>query len=115
MSGRDQSIEGGFMRRRCPTSVAVGFVVFALAVSTLCADAIASGSGRLRRDVLPTFEAVTLNLDADSSEYTGSVRIDISVQTTVDSFQLHSEGLAIKRLTLRNSRGFLPASFRPAG
>ena len=98
-----------------PTSVAVALLTLALAVTALATDVLASGSGRLRRDVLPTFEAITLNLDADTTDYTGSVRIQLAVKTAVDSFQLHSEGLTVKRLTLRNTKGFLPASFRPAG
>src|SRR5438874_3583743 len=55
------------------------------------APALASGSGRLLRDVLPTFERLKLDLDARKLRYSGSASIDLRVTTAVDSFQLHSE------------------------
>src|SRR5688572_9610189 len=72
---------------------------FALLLTAATNEARASGSERLRREVLPTFERVKLNLDARKPDYTGSASIDLKVVTAVDSFQFHSEGLTLRRVT----------------
>ncbi len=72
--------------------------------------ALASGSGRLDRDVLPAFERIKLNLDPRRESYSGSARIDVRAVASVDSFRFHSEGLTIHRLTLRTPKSVLVLS-----
>ena len=75
-------------------------LVFSVAIP---AQAVASGSGRLLRDILPTFEAIKLNLDARRPSYTGSAHIELRVASATDSFQFHSEGLTLRQVTLRTA------------
>jgi len=75
----------------------------------------ASGSGRLDRVVVPTFESVRLVLDARKATYTGSVHVDLKATASADSFQLHSEGLTIRRVALRGARGPVPCTHAPSG
>src|SRR5678816_299433 len=83
-------------------------LLFALALPS--APAFASGSGRLLRDVLPTAERLKLNLDARKKGYSGSASIDLSVKAATDSFQFHSEGLRLTRVTLRKTRAVVPST-----
>ena len=103
------------MRHHRPTlPMALFFALFFLG-PTSAKTAGASGSERLRRDVVPTFESISLNLDARKPGYTGSVRIDLRVDAATDSFQLNSEGLTLGRLTLRGAKGIVPSTHRAAG
>ena len=77
--------------------------------------AVASGSGRLLRDVLPTFEAIKLNLDARKPGYTGSAHIELRVNSATDSFQFHSEGITLRRVTLRSAKAIVPSTHAAAG
>ncbi|HZI89099.1 MAG TPA: M1 family metallopeptidase [Candidatus Polarisedimenticolia bacterium] len=83
-------------------------LLFALALPS--APAFASGSGRLLRDVLPTAERLKLNLDARKKGYSGSASIDLSVKAATDSFQFHSEGLRLTRVTLRKTKAVVPST-----
>jgi len=88
-------------------------VVLVLGLPT--STALASGSGRLGRDVLPTYERLKLNLDARKEAYSGSAHVDLRALTSVDSFQFHSEGLTIRSLTLRTAKGaVVPSSHAQA-
>src|SRR5436853_7438129 len=68
------------------------------------APVLATGSGRLPRDVLPTSEHLKLNLDARKPRYSGSAVIQLRAMTAVDSLQLHSEGLTLTRVTVTRGR-----------
>ena len=94
-----------------PMLLAVLLLVPAFRAST----AFASGSERLRREVLPTYERLKLNLDARKKTYSGSAHIDLRVTTSVDSFQFHSEGLTLRRVTLRTQKGALVPSSHAQG
>ncbi len=98
------------MRRFTVLPTFVAFLVLALSAG----NAIASGSGRLRRDVEPTFERLKLNLDARQKSYAGSAHIDLLVKTAVDSFEFHSEGLTLRRVTLRNAKAIVPSTHAQA-
>ncbi|HEY2924120.1 MAG TPA: M1 family metallopeptidase, partial [Candidatus Eisenbacteria bacterium] len=78
-------------------------------------NAMASGSERLRREVLPTFERIRMNLDARKPDYSGSARIELRVVTAVDSFQFHSEGLTLRRVTLRDAKKIVPSAHASSG
>ncbi|HYQ90250.1 MAG TPA: M1 family metallopeptidase [Candidatus Binatia bacterium] len=97
------------MRFARPSALIPG-VILLLALAMPATPALASGSGRLLRDVLPTSERLKLNLDARKPSYTGSAHIDLHVVVAVDSFQFHSEGLTLRRLTLRNAKGIVPST-----
>jgi alanyl aminopeptidase len=85
-------------------------VILLLALAMPATTALASGSGRLLRDVLPTSERLKLTLDARKSSYTGFAHIDLRVVTAADSFQFHSEGLTLQSLTLRNAKAIVPST-----
>src|SRR6185295_4524495 len=76
------------------------FLVLALPAKTT----LASGSGRLLREVLPTAERLKLNLDARKKTYSGTATIDLNVTTAVDSFQFHSEGLKLTAVALKKGK-----------
>ena len=65
---------------------------------------------RLGDDVVPTFEAVHLTLDADKSDYSGKVRIDLEVRKASSRFRFHSEGLELQSLVLEGPQGEIETS-----
>jgi len=97
------------MRSARPHALIPGIILL-LALAMPATTALASGSGRLLREVLPTSERLKLNLDARKPSYTGSAHIDLRVVAAVDSFQFHSEGLTLRSLTLRNVKGVVPST-----
>ncbi len=78
-------------------------------------SALASGSERLGQDVRPTFESLRLTLDPSKPDYRGSAHVELRVRAATDSFQFHSEGIALKRVTLRGAKGVVPATNTQAG
>src|SRR5438552_7568141 len=91
------------MRPVRPSTLSTCFV-FLLTVPFFAGTGFASGSARLTREVLPTFERIKLNLDARKKSYSGTAHIDLSVKSAVDSFQFHSEGITLRRVTLRSAK-----------
>src|SRR5438477_4975302 len=85
-------LPGGSMRPARTLAISTLLAALILALTLPTNAAFASGSGRLGKDVLPTFERLKLNLDARKEAYSGSAHIDLRAVTSVDSFQLHSEG-----------------------
>jgi alanyl aminopeptidase len=61
--------------------------------------------GRLGRDVVPAFEAVSLVLDPSKAEYTGSVRVNLVVMKRTSSFSFHAKDLELGRIVLSDSAG----------
>src|SRR5262249_1517401 len=94
-----------------PRSAPVLGIVLFLALAFPAKSALASGSGRLDRDVLPTSERLKLNLDARQKDYTGTAHIELSVKSAVDSFQFHSEGLKLKSVVLRGAKAIVPSTY----
>jgi alanyl aminopeptidase len=86
------------------------FLLITVFLASFVSSAFASGSGRLQRDVLPVSERIKLNLDARKKSYSGSAMIDLRVVAAVDSFQFHSEGLQLTRVTLRRGKGIIASS-----
>jgi len=56
---------------------------------------------RLGSDVVPTFQAVRLRLDADERRYTGSIRAELRVAKATAVVQLHAEGQELSRVALK--------------
>jgi alanyl aminopeptidase len=62
----------------------------------MCAlPANAGNDERLGTRVAPTFQFVSLRIDADQTDYTGSTRIEIRVRETTDTIRLHAEEMTI--------------------
>ena len=55
---------------------------------------------RLGTDVMPAFEAVHLRLDPASSDYSGSVRVELKVLRKTSSFRFHARGQKLERVQL---------------
>jgi aminopeptidase N len=72
----------------------------------------APSDGRLGHDVMPTFEAVDLSLDARKPDYSGTVRIELDVRHPVRSFRFHSEGSTLNRVTLDRGGKSIPITHR---
>ena len=79
---------------------------FLLAVSVAKADII-----RLGNAVVPTAQSITLVVDADRPDYTGTVKISLDVSEPVTSFRLHSRDNDIRELALNGPLGQVPVSF----
>jgi len=60
---------------------------------------------RLDPNVAPTFQAIELNLDAQKTEYSGSVRIELQVKESTTTFRFHAEEMNLTRLELRDQKG----------
>lgn len=65
----------------------------------------AKASIRLERDVVPTFEAVNLKLNADERTYTGSVRIDLNVVSAAKEFSFHAVDMDFSKMALSGAGG----------
>lgn len=55
---------------------------------------------RLNHTVVPTFQKISLTVDADTANYTGEVAIDITVNEKTKLFHLHAEALTVKSVKL---------------
>lgn len=76
----------------------------------------ASGADiRLGDDVIPVSQAIRLKLDADQSDYSGSVSVELEVVRTTSQFLLHSAGHEIHDLVLRNTAGVAQARHESEG
>jgi aminopeptidase N len=76
----------------------------ALAVFVLVSPARAEDM-RLGRDVLPTFQTISLRLDAGTTSYTGTTGIDLQVKKQVDQFRFHAEGVTLDTLQFSGPQG----------
>ena len=62
-------------------------------------------AGRLGRAVVPTFEAVDLQVDAEQADYGGAVRLTLDVREPVDHFSLHAREMTLESVTLEGPGG----------
>ncbi|MEM7586432.1 MAG: M1 family aminopeptidase [Acidobacteriota bacterium] len=76
-------------------------------------ESLAAADIRLGDDVVPTFQAIELEIDADRPDYRGEVRIELEVRRATRHFLLHSEGLTIERLALRSVQGEVAVKHQP--
>ncbi|MCI0329799.1 MAG: M1 family metallopeptidase [candidate division Zixibacteria bacterium] len=67
---------------------------------------------RLEKNVVPTFQAIDLNIDANKTEYTGAVRIDLLVRKKAGSFRFHADGLSIQQITLKGPGGAIEHKYK---
>jgi aminopeptidase N len=75
----------------------------------------AGAEDRLGHDVLPTFEAVRLDVDATRTDYSGSVEIALKVAETTDRFRLHARDMEIRSLTLTGASRQIATRHEKAG
>ncbi len=83
--------------------VAACLAVF-LGLATAAASARAE-VGRLPTDIVPSFEAIRLNLDADKMDYTGSVRVELKVMKPTKEIQFHAQEMKLEKVVLRGKNG----------
>lgn len=57
---------------------------------------------RLDANVSPTFQSVELNLDAQKTDYSGTVNITVSVKTETNTFFFHAEEMTLDKVSLQN-------------
>jgi alanyl aminopeptidase len=93
-----------------PTLAASAAIVF---LALAAGAAPAADPNRLARDVVPTFEAIHLDLDGAKQIYTGSVTIELQVHAAVDSFRLHARGMTLTRVMLRRGKAAIPVTTHP--
>jgi len=87
-------------RARCrPLWPMVATIAFA---ATLPAPGLAA---RLDTKVVPTFQSVSLKLDAETEDYTGSTRIELRVREATPSIRFHAEEMPIQRIALTGAKG----------
>src|SRR5688572_15513824 len=63
----------------------------------------ASDNLRLDDNVAPTFQAISLVVDADQKSYTGSVHVELQVQKRTNSFRFHAEEMKLDKIVLRRA------------
>ncbi len=68
-----------------------------------------AAADRLGEDVVPTFQAIDLVLDAARDDYRGSVRVDLEVKRATRTFRFHSEGPELSSVVLRGEKGDVSA------
>ncbi|HVR98006.1 MAG TPA: M1 family aminopeptidase [Thermoanaerobaculia bacterium] len=95
---------------RCCDSIRPALLIF-LALFAGSPAAWAAVDVRLGRDVVPTFEAVRLRLDADRPGYSGSVHMTLAVKKPTETFRFHAEGQTLERVALLRVGTEVPIRF----
>jgi alanyl aminopeptidase len=85
-----------------PLSRVLGYIC--LATLTMSAPARAADS-RLGHDVVPTFQSISLRLDADSLSYTGSTHVDLQAKQSTQTFNFHARGVTLDTVRLTGPKG----------
>ncbi|MDH3252007.1 MAG: hypothetical protein OEM41_04395, partial [Ignavibacteria bacterium] len=67
-----------------------------------------SDSLRLSAAVVPVFQSFTIQLDPDSSQYTGSTCVEIEVREETSTFRFHAEDVKLSSVTLQGKTGQIP-------
>ncbi|MCU1349659.1 MAG: pepN 1, partial [Acidobacteria bacterium] len=82
-----------------------------LSAASLANAAPAGDDYRLPRDVYPTRQSISLNVDPRGTTYDGSVTISLHVSKAAPSFRLHAEEIEIRQLSLTKGTETIPATF----
>ena len=80
-----------------------------LSLAWLVPPAVQAADARLGTDVVPTSQAVDLEIDARGVDYRGSVRIELEVKRETNSFRFHAEGLTLGKIALQGALGEITA------
>ena len=78
-------------------------------ILVLMSGVASADSLRLGEDVMPTFQAIDLVLDAGVDDYRGSVRIELEVKRATRVIRFHSEGSELTRVVLKGAEGEITA------
>ena len=78
------------------------------------ATAFAVTEGRLDSPVYPTHQVIELDLDANRTKYTGSVRIDVTVESATKSFEFHAETMTFDRIEMVRNGKKMPLTYEIA-
>ena len=87
--------------------------VFALLCSLALASAALADEAHLPTDVVPSFEAIHLTLDADKPDYSGTVQVQITVLKRTDAIRFHAQEMELKRVELNGPGGSVPLAAGP--
>ncbi len=88
-----------------------GLLLLLLSVTAiLLPGAVSADVARLGNDVVPTFQAIDLVLDADADDYRGAVRVELEVKRATDVVRFHSEGPELTRVALMQDGAEIAAS-----
>ena len=76
------------------------FVAGAALAGLLCGAAALSARAevRLGRDVVPTSQAIRLHMDADQTDYSGAVDIELSVAKATKLVQFHAREMTLDQI-----------------
>ena len=86
---------------------------FARSISWLTAGvaiafAVPAGAARLGSDVVPVFQEIHLRADADTTWYTGWVRVTLEVKKPTAIVRLHAQGQTLEQVTLTQAGHAIP-------
>ena len=78
---------------------------------TITSPAVAADDpARLKRNVVPTFEAIRLDLDPAVKTYSGTATITLDVKSATSSFRLHARDMTLTRVELRHGKTDIPVT-----
>jgi alanyl aminopeptidase len=97
-----------FREKSCPRLL----VSLALVTAFALLPGVSSAKDvRLGTNVVPTFQAVELELDASTADYTGSVRVDLLVRKETKVFRFHAEAMELESVTLVRDKELLDLTY----
>jgi alanyl aminopeptidase len=100
-----QTHHGGKMKRL--NRVAVG-VIAAAGIGLLLSGSAWAG-GRLSTQVVPTTQAITLKIDADQLEYSGTAQFELEVKEETATLTFHAEDISLDELTVMQNGATIPS------
>jgi aminopeptidase N len=80
-------------------------LVLVCLVTTCFAPGASAADTRLDREVVPTFQSISLRVDADSLSYTGSTHIELKAQKPTQSFRFHARIVSLDKLRFSGPKG----------
>jgi len=96
---------------RVPARIGRALLMIPLLVSS--GDGVAAqDKARLGHQVVPTYQKVSLQLDADRDDFTGTVDIAIEVKEPTRAFTLHSMGPSLVKLVLTAGGKEVPVQYK---
>src|SRR5258708_7647701 len=60
---------------------------------------------RLGRDVTPSFQFISLNIDPHKADFQGSTRIELVVHKPVTEFRFHARDMKLAGMVLKSAKG----------
>jgi alanyl aminopeptidase len=96
-----------------PRSMPASFAFLLATLILALAPASWADEARLPTDVQPRFEAIQLQLDPAKPDYTGSVRVDLTVQHPTRVIQFHAQAMELRRVELAGAGGTMSLATAP--